>query len=58
MAYDLLILGGVLVDPAAGLHEALDVAFKGNRVAAVAPNLSEASATTIVEADGRYVTPG
>jgi len=57
MAYDLLIRGGTLIDPAAGIHERRDVAFQNGRVAATAPRIDAAAAETL-DASGRYVTPG
>ncbi len=40
LPYDLLIRGGTLIDPAQGLSARRDVAFRGDRVAAVADTLA------------------
>ncbi|MGN6700304.1 MAG: amidohydrolase/deacetylase family metallohydrolase [Thermomicrobiales bacterium] len=56
--YDLLITGGEVVDPGAGLSGRLDVAVTGDRIAAVAANLDPAQAGHVVDASGQLVTPG
>ncbi|NLF02132.1 MAG: amidohydrolase/deacetylase family metallohydrolase, partial [Anaerolineales bacterium] len=58
MAYDLLIRGGTLVDPAQGIHARRDVAFAGGKVAAVGADLSTAEAAETIDATGKIVTPG
>ncbi|HAA75360.1 TPA: amidohydrolase/deacetylase family metallohydrolase [Candidatus Latescibacteria bacterium] len=55
--YDLIVKGGRVIDPRNGLDGALDVAFKGGRVAKVG-DLSDASASESVDATGKLVTPG
>jgi dihydroorotase len=57
-AYDLIIKGGTLVDPAAGINGARDVAFAGGIVAAVGENLATEGATRVLDASGLLVTPG
>ncbi len=39
MKYDLLLKNGILIDPAAGIHELRDVAFAHGNVAAVGQDL-------------------
>ena len=56
--WDLLIAGGEVVDPGAGLRGALDVAVAGGRVAAVGPGLDRSRATRTIDATNRIVTPG
>lgn len=58
MLYDLLIKGGTLVDPAAGIHAPKDVAFAGDRVAAVEDAIDGGLARRVLEARGRLLTPG
>jgi dihydroorotase len=58
MAYDLLISGGEVLDPAAGLCGAMDIAIAGGKIAAVAPSLSRADARRTISAKGRLVIPG
>src|SRR6185503_843848 len=56
--YDLVVRGGMVIDPAQGLHGLLDVAFAGGRVAAVAPQIAASEAVESLDASGRLVTPG
>lgn len=57
-AYDLLISGGTLVDPAQKIHGRRDVAFKDGRVAALSDAIPANQADQVVDATGRIVTPG
>jgi len=56
--YDLLIKGGTLIDPAAGVHARCDLAFARGEVAAVAPAIDSGEANRVVDATGRFVAPG
>ncbi|MBI3960484.1 MAG: amidohydrolase/deacetylase family metallohydrolase [Chloroflexi bacterium] len=56
--YDLLLTGGVLVDPAQAIHARRDVAFVSGRVAAVAESIDPAAAQEVVDCAGRVVAPG
>src|SRR5690242_1180920 len=56
-AYDLLVTGGRVIDPANGIDRIADVAVKKGRIAAVAPKLDGRAAKTI-DATGLIVTPG
>lgn len=58
MAYDLLLKGGLLIDPAQGIHAVLDVAFAGGRVAMVGEGLSSLDAAAEVDCAHCMVTPG
>ena len=58
MAYDLLIKGGTLIDPAQNIHVNKDVAFSNGVVAEVGDNLSKADAHEVLDAGGCLVTPG
>lgn len=58
MTYDLLIQGGEVCDPAAGLRGAMDVAIAGGKIVAVAPSLPASEARRTISAKGRLVTPG
>jgi dihydroorotase len=58
VAYDLLLKGGTLIDPAQGLHAARDVAFAGGRVAAVGHDLPRVQAGDVIDCTGRIVAPG
>ncbi|GAA1623256.1 amidohydrolase/deacetylase family metallohydrolase [Catellatospora bangladeshensis] len=58
MAYDLLLTGGRVLDPAGGRDAVLDVAVSGGRIAAVAAGLPRDGAREVVDVSGRLVTPG
>jgi dihydroorotase len=57
-AYDLVLRGGRVIDPAQGLDGPLDVAVSDRRVAAVARDLSARGAREVVDVRGRLVLPG
>jgi dihydroorotase len=56
--YDIIVVGGEVVDPGAGLHGTLDVAIADGRIAEVGPGLERNRAATVIEATGQIVTPG
>lgn len=58
MPYDLLIRGGVIIDPASGLQSISDLAISSGRIAAIAHDLPATDAALVVDAHGQYVTPG
>ena len=57
-AYDLLIAGGRVIDPAQGLAAVRDVAIAGGRVAALESDVPREAARRTIDAGGRIVTPG
>jgi len=58
MKYDLLLQGGEVLDPSAGLNGVMDIAIAGGKIAAVAPSLPESDALRAISVKGRLVTPG
>ena len=58
MAYDLLIKGGILIDPAQEIHAKKDVAFANGVVVAVGDDLPKDNAREVVDASERILTPG
>ena len=56
--FDLLVAGGTVLDPGAGLHGVMDVGVRSGRVAAIAPALPRDHAVDTIDATGRYVSPG
>ncbi len=58
MKYDLLLTGGEVLDPAAGLRGVMDIGIAGGKIVAVAPSLPPAEARRTISAKGRLVTPG
>lgn len=57
-SYDLLIRNGVVYDGSGAAPSMLDVAVRGDRIAALLPPGSQADATRVVDAKGRAVAPG
>ncbi len=55
--YDILIRGGQVLDGTGSAARAADVAVRDGRIVAVG-SLAQARARTIVDATGKYVTPG
>jgi dihydroorotase len=55
--YDLLIKGGRVIDPSAGLDAIRDVAIAGGKIAAVEADIAADAAQTI-DARGKIVAPG
>ena len=56
--FDILIKGGHVFDPASGLSGVRDVAIRGKRIARVATDIPVDSADRILDASGKWVTPG
>lgn len=57
-AYDTIVKGGRVIDPANDIDAVLDIGIKKARIAAVAPALEPGEATKIIDAAGLLVTPG
>ncbi|MEV8631363.1 amidohydrolase/deacetylase family metallohydrolase [Streptosporangium sp. NPDC051023] len=58
MSYDLLLAGGEVIDVGGGHVGRYDVAVRGGRIAAVAPDLPRHEAREVIDAGGRLITPG
>jgi len=56
--YDLMIQGGMVIDPANKRHGRLDVAISGGKVAALAPELNPDHSQEVFDASGKLVFPG
>lgn len=56
--YDLVIKGGHLIDPQNGIDAPMDVAVLDGKIARVSENIDASSAEIVVDATGRFVTPG
>jgi len=57
-SYDLLLKGGRVIDPAAGVDGAFDLAIVDGRVAAVAADIPAAAARETITVAGKLVLPG
>jgi dihydroorotase len=58
MPFDLIIKGGRVIDPAVGLDAVCDVAVTGDRISAVDARIPAESASRVIDATDRLVTPG
>lgn len=57
-SYDILIKGGHVIDAANGIDEQMDVGIAGRVVAGVEKDIPESQGRRVVDATGKYVTPG
>ncbi|MFN7923520.1 MAG: amidohydrolase/deacetylase family metallohydrolase [Bryobacteraceae bacterium] len=57
-AYDIVLRGGHVVDPAQGISGIRDVAVKNGKIAKVAPSIPESDGVQNMDARGMIVTPG
>ena len=56
--YDLLIKGGRVIDPAQGIDSRLDIAITGDKVVALAKDISAQESQQVIGAEDKIVTPG
>ena len=56
--YDLLVRNGMVYDGSGAAPQRVDVAVRGDRIAALLPAGSDAAAVRVVDAQGRAVSPG
>jgi dihydroorotase len=56
--YDILIKGGEVRDPARGFQQKADVAIRQGSIAAIEPDISPQQALDVIDATGKFVTPG
>ena len=56
--YDLLVRNGVVYDGSGGTARNVDIAVRGDRVAALLPAGSKVHATKVIDAKGQAVAPG
>src|SRR3712207_5105151 len=57
-AFDLLLAGGTVLDPASGRNGRFDVGIRGGQIAAVEPQLAAGNAARVLDVRGLYVVPG
>src|SRR6266702_1890100 len=55
MQYDLLLTGGEVIDPGAGLRGVMDVGIAGGKIAAVAPSLPTSQAHRSISVKGKIL---
>jgi len=56
--YDLLLKGGTVLDPSAGLDGVNDIAVQDGAISRIAPDIAATEATRTVDVTGKIVTPG
>src|SRR5258706_11612674 len=56
--YDILIKGGEVRDPGRGFQQKADVATRQGTIAAIEPEIAAERALDVIDAAGRFVTPG
>ena len=56
--FDLILKGGLVIDPANGINQTMDVGIVAGKIACVAPSIPALSAAQTVDVSGLYVTPG
>lgn len=56
--YDIVIKGGTVVDPSAGLNGVHDVAIQQGLIAHIAPAIPAEETRRVIEVGGNIVTPG
>jgi dihydroorotase len=56
--YDLVLKGGVVIDPSTGLNGANDIAVQDGLIVAIEPEIDDTEATRTVDVAGHVVTPG
>ncbi len=56
--YDVLIVGGSMIDGTGAAAQQLDVAITADRIVAISPSLDRANADRVIDAAGHTVAPG
>lgn len=56
-AFDVVIRGGTIVDPARGMQARADLGIRAGRIAGLEPQLDGASSARTIDATGLYVSP-
>ena len=58
MPFDLLLTGGMVIDPSQSLHQVADVGIRNGRIAEIGPNLDSADCPDVRDVSGKHVCPG
>ena len=56
--FDILLRQGEVIDPSQSLHGTRDVGIRDGKIARIAEQLKDCTATHVVDARGLYVVPG
>jgi len=57
-AYQIVIKGGLVIDPKNEINEVMDIAIQDGKIASVAKNIDAANAKQVINAKGLIVAPG
>ncbi|MEI6189967.1 MAG: amidohydrolase/deacetylase family metallohydrolase [Chitinophagia bacterium] len=57
-AYQIVIKGGLVIDPKNGINDVMDIAIQDGKIASVAKNIDAANAKQVINAKGLIVAPG
>ena len=58
LLYDLLLKGGLIVDPKNGIEDIMDIAITGSKIAEVASEIDARKAKVAINVSGKIVFPG
>ena len=58
LKYDLILKGGLLIDPSQNINENLDIAFKNGKVASIKKSISAIKSEKTISVNKLIVTPG
>src|SRR5262249_54110668 len=56
--FDILVAGGQVLDPGAGINGRYDLGIADGRIAGIEPSIDPAQAGRVIDARGQIVTPG
>ena len=56
--YELLVKGGLVIDPAQGIHDQRDIGISQGKIVALASDIVPSEAKRVIDAKGKIVTPG
>jgi len=56
--YELVVKGGMVIDPAQGIHDQRDIGISQGKIIALAGDIAPSEAKKVIDAKGKIVTPG
>jgi dihydroorotase len=56
--FDLILKGGLVIDPSSGIHNPMDIGIAAGKIGQVSPSIPSAQAAQTVDVSGLLVTPG
>jgi dihydroorotase len=58
MPFDLLLTGGMVIDPSQSMHQVAEVGIRNGRIAEIGPNLDSADCRDLRDVSGKHLCPG